>query len=435
MKDKEQKEIIAFDYPNLMKSNLLIGAKYKASLMELRVTYAALFMLQNNKYKEEPDGFYVSMYPAELKKFLGLEGHSIYDTLDPVAKSMTNRSIGFSDPVTKTFDYINLISRAKYENGVFTVKFNKDMQDYIIDLKSNFTNLNRLTMMSFSSAYSFRLYELLKQQCFYPNSYQGERNNIFSYNVGLSELKFNLGVINAELDEVRKILSNGNKPDYERAEEKSPEKITSYGNWSNFRAKCLDVAVTEINTLKECDIYVEYNPIRVGRGGKVKGIDFTIYLNGAEKRTEDRTNTTAVDKRASNGTGSQESTKDVSLEDTENDVILDETTKFMIKAEVFQELSKNHTVKIEEIDSLCNEAHYNKEKILHAIHLLDSQSGEIHNMIGWLITAIREGYTKGIPEEEPNGKLSYDTRANEASTFNQRSYDFDAMEKKVIKPE
>lgn len=413
MSDQEKNELVSFEYSDLMKSNLLIGAKYKASLMELRVTYAALFMLQNNKYKEESDGFYVSMYPAELKKFLGVEGHSIYEALEPVARSMTNRSIGFSDPINKTFDYINLISRARYEDGVFTVKFNRDMQDYIINLKSNFTNLSRLTMMSFTSAYSFRLYELLKQQCFYPRIYHGERNNIFSYNVGLSELKFNLGVINAELDEVRKILSSGTKPDYEKAEAKSPEKITSYGNWSNFRAKCLDVAVNEINNSKESDIHVEYKPVRVGRGGKVKAIDFTIYLNGAEGEAEAAGNI-------------QVTAPDQEVE------ILDETAKFKIQYEILQELS-SYNVKIADVISICNEAHYNKEEMLHAIQLLRNQSNEVSNVTGWLITAIKKHFESTVDGSYTDQKTANKpTGSADFGQFEHRQYNFEEMESSIF---
>lgn len=416
-KDEQQEREISVPVPyenDLKKSNLLIGAKYKATLTELRITYASLYYLQSGMYKEEPDGLVVSFSGSELKKMLNVNGNSFYEVLEPVAKIMTNRSLGWSDPQSHEFEYISLITKAKYANSTFTVKFNSDMKDYLINLQSDFTPLSRITMMNFSSAYSFRLYELLKKQCYYPKNYKGTRDNVFSVNVGLSELKFEMGVANADLDIVRRILTSGGKtPDYDTAIEKSPEKIKSYSVWGNFRARCLDKAITEINEIT--DIYVTYDAIRKGRGGKVFSISFTVYLDGAEDLLN-----------AESSINNAHDVIPVTLEDGEIKAQLDVNEKFPIWVKVNQIFEEEH-LSFVDVQTICEEAAYDVERIQHAHDLMKQSRTKIDRVTGWIIACIRNGYESGV-SYEPNQVKS----KNKFNNFNQREYDYDEYEKMVL---
>lgn len=387
---------------DLKKSNLLIGAKYKASLTELRITYASLYSIQTGKYREEPDGLVVEFNGSDLKKLLNVKGNGIYEALEPIANTMATRSMGWSDPESHEFEYISLITKASYKNSIFTVKFNNEMKNLIVNLQTDFTTLNRITMMNFSSTYSFRLYELLKKQCYYPRNYKGKRDNVFKVNIGLSELKFEMGVANADLDVVKKILTaGGTTPDYDKALEKSPEKIKSYNVWTNFKARCLDKAIGEING--ETDIFIKYEPQRKGKGGKVYAIEFTVFLDGAEKaNTEELAIPVSMDKQGN-----------ISVQLSDNE-------KFPIWAETMS-IFATSKIQFTDAQAICDIANYDMNVIKRAKSMLDLQKGKIENVTGWVISCIRDNY-------EATEKKAF-------SNFDERENKWDDLEKRLISGE
>ena len=402
---KDQKDLIPYQ-TDLLKSNFLIGAAYKASLNELRITYACMYALQCNNYYEEPDGLLVKFGGSELKKILNIKGNGFYKTLDPIAKLMTAHSIGWSDPENREFSYISLITGADYKNGVLAVKFNSTMKNYLIDLKADFTPLPQNIMYNFSSAYSFRLYELLRKICFYPKNYKGERNYIFGLKIGIAELKFKMGVANAELEEVRRILvAGGSTPDYEKALEKTPEKIKSYNNWANFKDRCLDKTICEIND--KTDITISYDTVKKGTGGKVTAIIFEVRLN---KEADKAMVVMDVE----------------SKEETEkNDRVLSDNEKFpiwMMVSRIFSDFG----LEFSDIQSICEEAKYDIDKISAAHDLMIKSSKKIKNVTGWIISCIRDSYSDKtyIPEENE--------KKNKFNNFTHRDYDYDELEKMLL---
>ena len=408
---------------DLKKSNLLIGAKYKATLSELKITYAGLYALQSGEYEDTPDGLIVRFNGAQLKTLLNVKGNHIYDVLDDVAKSMTNRNMGWSDPETKTFDYMAIVTRARYENSALSIHFNKGMKEYLLDLKSDFTTLNKITMMSFSSTYSFRLYELLKKQCFYPKMYKGERTNLFTITIGLSELKFDMGVANADAVEVKTSLMGVKNPDYDKALTRSREKIKSYAVWNNFKNRCLEKTIDEINAIS--DIFVKYEPIRKGRGGKVCAVEFTIQL-----KTEDHTENMCAPQSPENSEAIP-----VNDETVVESKVLTDNDKFPIWTEVAQILSAEG-VQFTDVQAICEEAKYDVEKIRNAYEMMKTSKTKIEKVTGWLIACIRKEYSQPVsytPSVKPEKKRS--TKKNQFTDFNQREYDYDELERMLLNSE
>ena len=124
------------------KSNYLISAKYSSSLLENKITAISLAKIQKKEYTEDKNGRIVcSMTANELRKLMNANAGSFYSQLEPVAINMTSRTIGFSDPGKNggVFDYISVVDRARYEDGVFTIFYNSDVKDYLSDFKANFT--------------------------------------------------------------------------------------------------------------------------------------------------------------------------------------------------------------------------------------------------------------------------------------------------------
>ncbi len=354
----------------LLKSNVLISAKYKATLMELKVTYFSMLSLQQDRYEEDDYGLRVELPASKIKQMLGIKGNSIYETLDPVARNMGGHTIGYSDPQRKVFDYMSFIVRAKYEDATMKVWFGKAAIEYLQEDRSGFTRIERKIINSFRSAYAFRLYEIIRKNCYYPKNYTGERSGIFSFTIGLSELKLEMGVVNASYDAVRKELQSGGAfPDYDKAVSKAPEKIKSYNTWSNFRQRCLDPAIKEICEVS--DIFIEYRTKRSGRGGKITQIEFISYLEGAHEK--------------------EHTSVPMTVENDEIRPAMTEAEKFMIFMEITN-LFPGCKLQFEEIDTIWTESAFNMEVIKKAADAVANYHEPINNIVGFIITAMKNEY-------------------------------------------
>ena len=92
-----------------------------------------------------------------------------------------------------------------------------------------------------------------------------------------------------------------------------------------------------------------------------------------------------------------------------------------------EELFGEYNLSDDEIDILVDEAEGNFTKINNAYLCLKQQHGTITNIMGWLRKAIRRGYTpKYTPDQEAK------SAKNNFHNFNQRSYDWDALERKIL---
>ncbi len=417
-KKYEKEEDQYFQYPNLAKDNMLIGAKYKASLLELRTTYASLMMIQDGKYREEEDGYYVEMTAAQLGDIIGVNGGAFYKQLRPVAEHMTNRTFGVVDDNNESFDFINLIIEAKYSDGVFTVVFNKKMKEHIMNLEKDFTPLPKSLMMAFNSEYSFRLYELLKKACYYPKTYKGPKNGKFRIEMSVSELKLSIGVVNSALDAVQKELKKSPKPDYDRAVAKSPERL--YENWADFRRRCLDPPIEEINA--KSDIQVSYEAQKSGRGGKTYAVRFNVYVEALDETHSDA-----------------EIIVPLNVDREGNAKFEPETNeKFSIWWEAGRILNDD-SMELDDVMNICDAAQYDLEVIKGAARMCEKQGSKVENKVGWIIDCIRKNYQE-IPGK-PNAADERDTdkskqergKKNSFNDFKQNDIDFEELEKRVFK--
>ena len=195
-------ETMTIEPNEFSKSNFLISSKYRSSLLENQIMAISLSRIQT-------DGIlvYAEIKASELKKMLNITGGSFYAKLDKTANMMTGKTIGFTDPDNEEFEYHAVVTSAKYKRGTFRVEFNHNLKNMISDIKNNFTRLSLPILMQFKTVYGFRLYEVLKSRL-----YKGDMIVI-----RLSELRFLLGVANAELENVKSILRGNKNPDYDKA--------------------------------------------------------------------------------------------------------------------------------------------------------------------------------------------------------------------------
>lgn len=287
-KVEETKIISVNDKKEYQKSNFIISSVYKSTLLENRVLAVALNSM--DKAIEDKEGsLIVELKVDELRNKFGVKGNSLYDNLDKASRKLVGgRTIGFSDPEHNRFEYVPLLTKASFEDGVFTLRFAPEMKKYLKDLNltGSFTRLNIETMLSFESVYALRLYEILKSKAYAPKGEYVTDNTKFLIEIPLSELKLELGVVNGELAKIKSVLLASGKngtPDYDLAIEKAEEQM--YSVYSEFRRVCIDPAIKEIN--KKTEMFVEYKAKRTGRGGKTTAIDFTVSYHKSPFEKED----------------------------------------------------------------------------------------------------------------------------------------------------
>ena len=380
------------------KSNMLISAKYKASILENKILAIALSKLQTEAVETE-DGRLMCNFPAAmLREFIGDEQGNIYRKLKPVAEHMTATRFAFDNPETHEFAYYNLIDNAVYSGGVFHMEFGTAVKRYMSNLTERYTLLNLPVMLDFSSSYAFRLYEILKSQA-YREKHQGQYTIYgFEMSFSVAELKLELGVVDTNQASVKKVLDKKKYPDYEQAVSTAykyknlGDDVALFESWRNFKRHVLDVAVKEINEVT--DLNVEYYRTKSGRGGKTTGVVFRIITKDMIEKQEQQT--TYIIQGPGAG--------------PDIDDLADSVRKII-----------SEPISTKEAKSILKAADNDIERISAAYTIASQQEDNIENIVGWMITAVKEKYS--APKKK--GKK------NSFNNFDQRDYDFDKLEREL----
>jgi len=119
------------------------------------------------------------------------------------------------------------------QSGIAKIKIDEDLVPYLFDLGQRFTQYQLYNILAMKSAFSVRIYELMK-------SYAFQKTKTF------------------DLDELKHLLM--------------VDDVKSYDRFPDFRRKVLEVAQREINELT--DINIHFEPITKGR--KVVKVKFRI---------------------------------------------------------------------------------------------------------------------------------------------------------------
>ena len=416
----------------LKKSNFLISSHYKASALEIKTTYLALYNIQIGNFSKQSDGIYVRLKASNIAEITKESKKTIYQKLKTACINMATRSIGCIDEIKHEFDFVPFITRAKYENGYLTIRFPNEMQDFLINIQSNFTLLPQRTIMSFKKNYTIKLYEILRKECFYPQHYNQNKDYMFIVEKPLSKLKFDMGLINPEEEGVRETLVKSHS--YDRAVEKSRQ--TTYNKeYTKFSSRVLKVAMDEINLSEFSNIKISYSGKRTGRGGKITSVIFKIVcLEDERGKPLNRTKQEIIDFLGVDDIVLEEKEKFRTLTDEEKtDILMD--AMFLFGS---VELKGDQKLKKSDIVSVVETADYNLEKIKGAIELLKSTEGTVKNVTGWLIDCIQNNWKTVEKKEKRTTKPQKTTNSknkNKFNDFHQREYskeDFENMEKALI---
>ncbi len=352
------------------KSNELVGAKYKSNLLENQMVAIAMTRIE----ADNNDDVCAKLYPGELKKLINRD-NNLYAELKTIGTMMTGHTIVLEDG-KGNFKAFALIKTAEYKDGVFTIKFNEEIKPHMFDLRDNYTTLSLSTLSSFKKNASFRLYELLIKEVGYKNKEYKQVGHI-SVVYGINELKFMIGLANADEKGVQKYLAKNQHTniDWDYVyNEVCIEK--SYDEWRDLRRRIIMPAQKELE--EKSDIRFEFKGIRQGRTyGK---IEFTIYPNDVSDEMKDAINAKA---KIINETRIVDNPHQYNMFEMGHQDFFDKYR------------GHNNILSDGDIEIFLDDADGDEKKVERAINMADRQT-EINNYIGWIRDCIKNGYAEPI---------------------------------------
>lgn len=347
------------DNLSFKKSNMLITAKYNSSLLENQIIAVALTRIELDPTNKDCP-LQARLYPRELRKLIS-DDTNIYRELKKVAKTITGHSMLIEDG-NGNFKAFSMVPNADYQDGVFIIKFNTELQQHIF-VEKNYTNLELSIMTGFKKNASFRIYELLKKDVYkiqkITDSIQVE------YRV--SELKFMIGLANNNNDKIKEAMNKSRENiDWDFLYDKLPDNEKKYEDWKEFKRRILIPAQKELE--ESSDIRFEFEPIREGRF--TKRIVFTIFKNIPQNQ-----DIILKKKRMLDG--------DITGEQLEIPMIMHQ--------DFYEEYVGHNELTKEDLDILLFKADGDENLLRNYIKMADSYK-HINNYMGWLIKAIEDGY-------------------------------------------
>ncbi len=390
-KEHNNSETISADLI-VKRDNRLVLAKSNASLFERKLISLAL-----SRLRVTPKGELVSeLYAYEIRQQLGIAGGSLYDKLREVSIQSVQRYVFLDDSrggQTKSamsddghFEVVGMVSKATYRDGKFSLVFNPDLKPLVANIKGPFTSIPFKLLKNFKHLISLRTFEILQVE-----AYKIRDGRPVEITYGLGELKFLLGVV--PLDRKTEVqLRNGMSYDaILDAMDKAP-----YKDFRNLR-KALNMAVKEI---EECtDLRVSFEGRRSGIGGRIVAV--TFYISRDKTAGEDEMDVSAIDE------------KDILY-------LLEYSEGNLTKQDVILLLEKANVSRIQEV--------YDAAK---------KQKTVVKNLMGWLVSALDNGWDVSEKETGPAKKKSSSSKkksgkAGNFYNFEQRQYNWGDLERQLL---
>lgn len=141
------------------KSNFLVEAAYKLSAVEQKIILVLASMIKMGDREFAP-------YSLEIRKmshFIGLDTKADYGYLKDVTKALMEKVFVIRTP--ESVIQTHWLSSAEYFPGSGVVEFTFDpkLKPFLLQLKERFTTYRLHDVVQLRSAFSIRLYELLKE--------------------------------------------------------------------------------------------------------------------------------------------------------------------------------------------------------------------------------------------------------------------------------
>ena len=227
-----------------MKDNALVSASYYLSLAEQRLILLGIVEARNNQSQDNEFIIHVNSY---INAF-GVDDSTAYLTIKEACKRLRGRYFTYQKLVNDNLEQTesNWVQSVSYaiNSSYVKIKFTDDVMPLITNLERHFTSYQLEQVKDLTSIYAIRLYELLI-------SWKQKKK----VELSLVDLRLKLGI-----------------------------EPNEYKAMNNFKAKVLDLAVSQIN--EHTDITVKYEQVKQGR--TITGFKFS-FKQKASKATAHQT--------------------------------------------------------------------------------------------------------------------------------------------------
>lgn len=325
-------------------SNKLIDARYRLNISEIRLFVLMIFAF--DKVRGE-----VRMSAKDVAGIVGLKG-DFYSALKRATQNLMRQIITIEEE-NGNWEAYNITSKASCIDGVFTIKPNPQIEQYLINLKKCFTKYELAYGLALKSTYGFRLYQFGKK------------------NLGLKK-----PVVQIDLEEFRKMLGIA-KSEYKHI-------------W-NLKKKVLDVAQQDVNTIT--DIEVSCRSIKQGLGGKIVKLEFTFSEKEKKPAILSEMSTIAYTEE-----GTEEGNENIL--NRENSAPISEGARLLLE----NGISENVAIQLAE----QYETVYLQEKVA----LANAHGEYVKNKAGFLFQAIKENWLDNdiVQEQQKEIRLNDEKR-------------------------
>lgn len=380
-------------------SNAFIQARKKTSLLESKIELLAIHKMNDSMFsipKKDADGTDYSVHAvrinmSEIKKLMNLNYGAFYTKVQEIAYGLKQKIYIYKDPDKKEFQMKSLYGDVSYRSGELTIEFNPDTEYLFLELKDNFTKIKLDVAFMFQTNGGFQIYKLLESYAYTLPSInldvsQEEQESILK-EFSVSEFRLQLGYVDISQPDIQKEGAKKN-PDVEKM--LSQEKKPKHKKWSDFLSRVVEPGIDECNKIS--DIYVTFVGTNKGAHGKIISIILKIQKN--------------LEFYQKKGKEPEEVQENKVLSEDEIDDFLDEVRAYI-----------SESIKTRDLKAIAEESGYNHEKIKIAYELTKGKN--IDNFVGFMIAAIKNGYEKTGKKRE--------------QTFEKSDYDFDELEKELLK--
>jgi plasmid replication initiation protein len=221
--------------------NDALEACYDMSANQLKLFIALVSLI-------EKDDTEFQEYKIDAKSLMTIFNISntddVYSISDKVTDGLIDKIIKIKDKQNKKYEKYPIFTRITYSDGVLVASFNEYMKPFLLNIKKEFTKFMPREFKPFSSKYSIRIYQLLKQYQFI-----GERS------FEIIELREMLGIESNELK-----------------------------NFKDFRKYVLETAQRE---LQDTPMAFDWEAFKKGRGGKV--VEVKLKLRNKQRALDYKT--------------------------------------------------------------------------------------------------------------------------------------------------
>lgn len=220
-------------------NNLIQKSRFELSLPEQKTIAFICSMIKPVKSEDKENGVPFQLeYEFNIREYckicgIDYDNGNNYANVKAVLQKLSDRSmwveIGDEDVLCRWLAKV----RTNKKSGIAHIRLDEDLVPFLFDLGQKFTQYQLKNILGMKSAFSVRIYELMK-------SYAFQKEKTF------------------EIDELKHLLM--------------VDEVKSYNRFPDFRRKVLEKAQEEINELTDINIFFE--PLTKGR--KVVEVKFII---------------------------------------------------------------------------------------------------------------------------------------------------------------